>query len=146
MISYGIDLDAPIYDGSRVRWINKKEFCESEARNYYDEGVGIEGNPYTENSPSYNWFNDEYIRILSEDVEIKLAFQAEVMSFIIKPPDEPVFSEMATIVTRIDEGAGEFVCIDQSGGGNGLGKINIAREEWDKIKWAVEELLHTAEK
>jgi hypothetical protein len=75
-----------------------------------------------------------------------MAYQVEVMSFIVKPPDEPIFSEMVTIVTRIDEGAGEFVCIDQSGGGNGLGKINITREEWDKIKWAVEELLHTAEK
>ena len=70
MISYGVDLDNKIEDGLSVRWIDKKEFCEMEARNYYGEGAGIDSNPYAENSPPYHWFKDEYLKISADDIEI----------------------------------------------------------------------------
>ena len=54
----------------------------------------------------------------------------------VLPEDQPIFSELATTVTIVDEAAGEFVEVEQSGHIS-LGKIAINPSEWPALREAI---------
>jgi len=54
----------------------------------------------------------------------------------VVPVGQPLFSEMATMVTIVDEAAGEYVEVCQSGRVD-LGKIAINAEEWPALQAAI---------
>lgn len=61
-------------------------------------------------------------------------------SLIIRPPQEPIFSELATEIYLEDEAAGLFVVIQQNKNDNPY-KISICKEEWHAIRQAVDQLM-----
>lgn len=63
-----------------------------------------------------------------------------ISSLIVKPKNEPIFSEMATKVSIDDEAAGLFVVIEQHGC-NDIGKIAVNPEEWPAIRAAVDRMI-----
>lgn len=69
-----------------------------------------------------------------------MQYEIITKSFMTKPPDEPIFSEMATEITLEDEAAGLFVSIIQRKG-DGEQKVSICKEEWPLIRQAVDELM-----
>ena len=60
-------------------------------------------------------------------------------SVIVKPANEPIFSELCTEVMIDDEAAGPFIVIQQIARSDG--KIYIDPAEWPMIKRAVEDML-----
>ena len=58
----------------------------------------------------------------------------------VLPEDQPIFSELATTVTIVDEAGGEFVEVEQSGHVD-LGKIQISGDEWPALRAAIDTLL-----
>lgn len=70
-----------------------------------------------------------------------MAYETKIYSLIVKPVGEPLFSEMATIISVDDEAAGPFVTIRQeSGNTSGERSISVEPVEWDAIKRAVQRL------
>ena len=70
----------------------------------------------------------------------ELIYHIQPLSVIVKSVDQPIFSELATTVTRVDEGAGMFVEVEQSGRTD-LGKIAIDPAEWPVLRQAIDEML-----
>lgn len=64
-------------------------------------------------------------------------YETRVIAMSVQPQDEPIFSERATMVTIVDEAAGEFVEVSQSGRDD-LGKIAINPEEWPELRDAID--------
>ena len=54
----------------------------------------------------------------------------------VLPKCDPTYSERATTITIIDEAAGEYVEVSQSGRDDG-GKICIDPEEWPSLRGAI---------
>ena len=69
-----------------------------------------------------------------------MQYEIITKSFMTKPPDEPIYSEMATEITLEDEAAGLFVSIIQCHG-DGEQKVSICKEEWPLIRQAVDDLM-----
>ena len=67
-------------------------------------------------------------------------YVTRILSLIVKPKKEPVFSEQATIIQIDDEGAGAFVVIKQHGRED-IGKIFIDVEEWPAIRCAINQMI-----
>lgn len=65
-----------------------------------------------------------------------MEYVQRITQIIVVPVGEPIFSEMATIVTIVDEAAGEFVEVRQSCVG-AEGTIRIGKEEWSAIQSAI---------
>jgi hypothetical protein len=65
-----------------------------------------------------------------------MEYEQRTTQVIVVPEGEPIFSEMATIVTIVDEAAGEFVEVRQCGVG-AEGTIRIGKEEWPAIQSAI---------
>lgn len=71
-------------------------------------------------------------------------YHAIMNGLIVKPVNEPIFSDKATMVELDDEAAGLFIVIRQSRDDGDL-KISLTKEEWPLIRDAVEEMLHVIE-
>ena len=67
-------------------------------------------------------------------------YEIRTTSMIVLPTTEPLFSEMATTVTIVDEAGGELVEVSQSGHED-LGKIAITSEEWPHLRQAIDTLI-----
>lgn len=67
-------------------------------------------------------------------------YELRAISIVVVPLDEPIFSEMATTVTIVDDAAGEFVEVEQHGR-NDLGKIAINAEEWPALRSVINRLV-----
>jgi hypothetical protein len=61
-------------------------------------------------------------------------------SIIVRPKDQPIFSEMATTISLDDEACGLFVVVEQSGHIDRIGKIAIYKVEWPHIRAAIDEM------
>jgi hypothetical protein len=59
---------------------------------------------------------------------------------VVLPEDQPIFSEMATKVTIVDDAADEFVEVGQSGHIS-LGKIVINTNEWPALREAIDMMI-----
>jgi hypothetical protein len=62
-----------------------------------------------------------------------------ITKLTVLPPGEPIFCERATNVEIVDEAAGEFLELTQSG--DDFGKIRFDVDEWPHIKAAVDRLI-----
>lgn len=67
-------------------------------------------------------------------------YETRILSLIVKPKKEPIFSEMATTISIVDESGGEFIELSQPGRSD-LGKIAIEFSEWPEIKKAVDRMI-----
>lgn len=67
-------------------------------------------------------------------------YHTQTHALIVKPVNEPIYSEMATIVRIDDEAAGPYVVVEQHGRTD-LGKIAITSEEWPAIQEAISRLM-----
>ena len=69
-----------------------------------------------------------------------MKYVQRLTQIIVVPEDDPIFSEMATTITIVDEAAGEFVEVRQCGVG-AEGTIRIGKEEWPQIQDAITNML-----
>lgn len=69
-----------------------------------------------------------------------LEFEPRVTQVTVLPVNAPIFQEMATRISITDEGAGEYVCVEQSGS---QGEIKITAEEWPEIKKQIDSMIST---
>jgi len=60
---------------------------------------------------------------------------------IVLPEDEPIYSEMATIITIEDEAGGEYLKVEQVASREGIGAIIISPEDWPEIKAAIDRMI-----
>jgi hypothetical protein len=70
-------------------------------------------------------------------------YQERILSKIVLPKGEPLFSEMAFIVTMEDECAGAFVSILQQT--DKAPTIMVDKTEWEALKVVVDEMLLNCE-
>jgi len=61
----------------------------------------------------------------------------------VLPEKEPIFSELCTHITIVDEAAGEYLEITQQSGCPNMKEqtISLSADEWPAIKGAIEQLL-----
>ena len=67
-------------------------------------------------------------------------YEPRVTGITVIPKNQPLYSEMGTTVTIVDEAGGEFVEVSQHGGPD-LGKIAINPEEWPVLRDTITEML-----
>lgn len=64
--------------------------------------------------------------------------KTRAIKWTVGPETEPIFSEMQTTIEIVDEAAGEFVEVSQSGReSDGYGKISFNPDEWPAIRDAI---------
>ena len=63
-------------------------------------------------------------------------YEARVMSMVVLPKGQPIYSEMATTVSLDDEAAGEYLVLEQQGF-EGAGKVRVTAEEWPALRRAI---------
>lgn len=73
-----------------------------------------------------------------------MSYHTKVSSITVAPEGEPIFSEMATVVSLSDEGGGMFVEVCQSARSD-LGKIAIDPGEWPELKAAIDRMIAECE-
>ena len=66
--------------------------------------------------------------------------EARVLSVVVAPEGEAIFSESATVVRIEDEGGGEYVVVSQESV-PGLGNIAINPEEWPALRDAIDRMV-----
>lgn len=69
-----------------------------------------------------------------------MEYETRAMSLMVLPKGQPIYSEMATTITIVDEAAGEFVEVEQSGRTD-VGKIAIAPCELPALRNAIDRLI-----
>lgn len=68
-------------------------------------------------------------------------YQIRTTRMTVQPTTEPIFSELATHISIVDEAGGEFLKITQTNDDAEPGTITITAAEWPHIKSAVEQML-----
>lgn len=68
-----------------------------------------------------------------------MKYITETTTIILRPETEPIYSDQATEIQIIDEGAGRFVEVSQTS--SGCGKIGIDPEEWEHLKTAIDKMI-----
>jgi len=68
----------------------------------------------------------------------------KVTAITVLPVGKPLYSEFATTITIVDEGAGEFVEVQQDGR-DGSGKIAISPDEWPTIRRTIDKMVRLCE-
>ena len=71
-----------------------------------------------------------------------MQYHAIPASIIVKPVDEPIFSEYATVISIEDEAAGPFVKVSQPAAGHQGHSIAIEGPEWPLIRDAIRKMLN----
>lgn len=74
-----------------------------------------------------------------------MSYETRKTCVTVVPDNEPLFSEMATVVRIVDEAAGEFVEVSQEGRID-LGKIAIGTAEWPTLRAAIDEMVSQCRK
>jgi hypothetical protein len=59
----------------------------------------------------------------------------------VLPEGSPLFHEASTTVSITDEAGGEFVVIEQTVRDGSNGKVEIAPEEWDRLRYAIDSMI-----
>lgn len=67
-------------------------------------------------------------------------YETRTLSILVAPKDQPTFSEYATEIKIVDEAAGEFLEVSQTGRTD-LGKIAINPEEWPTLRDAIDRMV-----
>ena len=66
--------------------------------------------------------------------------EARVLSVVVAPEGEAIFSESATVVRIEDEGGGEYVVVSQESV-PGRGNVAINPEEWPALRDAIDRMV-----
>lgn len=66
-------------------------------------------------------------------------YTTRVLSVVVLPEGEPIFSEVATTVRIEDDAAGEYVVVEQNL--DGLDKIAINPDEWCQLRAAIDDMV-----
>ena len=74
-----------------------------------------------------------------------MKYHAIPARIIVKPTDEPIFSENATVVEIDDEAAGPFVKVSQPGAEHEGRCIAIEGPEWPLIRDAIQQMLNVTQ-
>ena len=71
------------------------------------------------------------------------AYEIRVTRLSVLPPREPLFSELCTHITIVDEASGEYLEIKQQSGHVGVKEqtIMVSPEEWPHLNQAVNTLI-----
>jgi len=69
-----------------------------------------------------------------------MSAETRITSVTVVPAGEPLWSEMATVVSIADEGGDEFVAVMQSQA-KGEQTINIDPSEWPHIRAAIDRMM-----
>jgi len=69
-----------------------------------------------------------------------MKYERIIKSFVVKPSDEPIYSEMVTEIYLDDEAAGLFVSIVQRKD-DAEQKVSVCKEEWPLICQAINDLM-----
>ena len=64
----------------------------------------------------------------------------KIITVMVKPIDAPIFDERGTIITIVDEAAGEFLEITQN---TDEKTVRIDREEWPMIRAAIDKMVNS---
>jgi hypothetical protein len=75
-----------------------------------------------------------------------MEYETHILSLIIRPKNEPIFSENATIISLDDEAAGLFVKVKQLSDGLHPDQVRLDTEEWPVLKKAIDQIVSLAEK
>jgi hypothetical protein len=77
-----------------------------------------------------------------------MKYVTRVTRLTVLPECEPIFSELATQVSIVDEAAGEFVEIEQQSDKHDPTpqRITVTTEEWPVLSGAIEEMLKLCNK
>lgn len=67
-------------------------------------------------------------------------YEQRIMTIAVMPVGQPTFSELTTNVSIDDEGAGEFVIVEQSGRTD-IGKIAIDPYEWLTLRDVIDHMI-----
>ena len=67
-------------------------------------------------------------------------YETRILSLIVLPKGDDIFSEQATTIKIEDEAGGEFIAIEQSGLVDS-GKISIDPMEWPAIRAAIDRMI-----
>jgi hypothetical protein len=70
----------------------------------------------------------------------ELQYTSRVISMICLPQKEPIFSELGTTITIVDEAAGEFLEVAQSTD-LGLMNIRITKKEWPHLRSTINAMM-----
>ena len=70
-----------------------------------------------------------------------MKYETRITQLTVAPEGDPIFSELATTVTIVDEAAGEFVSVAQGGRVNEVGHMAIEPAEWPALMFAIEEMV-----
>lgn len=68
-------------------------------------------------------------------------YETRVMSVIVAPKGDSLFSEMATKIYIDDEAGGEYVKVEQNRADGNTHNISIEPDEWPAIRDAIERML-----
>lgn len=71
---------------------------------------------------------------------MEMEYETRTTSVMVMPSGEPLFSEMATTVSVVDEDGGEYVEVLQNGRAD-LGKIAIEPSEWKMLRAAIDRMI-----
>jgi len=74
-----------------------------------------------------------------------MKYHAIPASIIVKPVDEPIFYEYATIISIQDEAAGPFVKVSQPGAEHEDNAITIEGTEWPLIRDSIQDMLNVTQ-
>lgn len=66
--------------------------------------------------------------------------ETRIASVIVVPVGEPIYSEMATVISIVDGPAGEIIEVSQDGRLD-LGKIIIYPQEWTALRRAIDRMI-----
>lgn len=72
-------------------------------------------------------------------------YETRITQLTVNQKSEPIFSEMATTVSIIDEAAGEFVLVEKVALTD-MGKIAIDPEEWPVLRAAIDRMIKECRK
>jgi hypothetical protein len=76
----------------------------------------------------------------NKEQEEELQYVSRVISMICLPQKEPIFSELGTTITIVDEAAGEFIEVTQSTD-LGLMTTRITKNEWPHLRSTINAMM-----
>ena len=68
-------------------------------------------------------------------------YETRVLSLIVLPEGESIFSEQATIIRIEDDAAGEYICVEQHADRSVAGKIEIDTGQWPALRAAIDRMI-----
>lgn len=77
-----------------------------------------------------------------------MKYKIRTTQLAVLPPTDPIFAEQCTLITIEDEGAGEYISVEQQSGHTSVKpqKIQIENlDEWKAIKQAVDQLFNESD-